>query len=187
MVKNKTQIILLLLLLACPVWAQVDESQLGVLNSEASGFFREANGLLKSDRTAAYDLYDKSILRYEKMIEVGDVENVYLYYNIGNAYLMKQDMGRAILNYRRGERLDSGNADLLKNLNFARMQRKDRIVATTEKKILQTLFFWHYDLDDQGKLILVTLLWIGFCLLLALSVWRRTVRGLRLVLLLLAF
>lgn len=100
---------------------------------------------------------------------------------MGNAFLMQQDIGRAILNYRRGERLDPGYTDLIKNLNYARMQRKDRIVASTEKKILHTLFFWHYDLSEKTRFLLMTFMWVCFCLLLTLRLWKSRMRWLRLI------
>ena len=169
-----------------PLTAQLSETDLGSLNSQASAFFTEANNLIKTNALQAYELYDKSILRYQKIIDEGHIENVYLYYNIANAYLMKHDLGNAILNYRRGEILDPTYTDLIKNLNYARLQRKDNIPVTTEKKILQTLFFWHYDLSRKVKFLLVTSTWIVLCLLFTISLYKRKTRFLRLLCLLLA-
>lgn len=165
--------LLAVVLIAAPVAGQLSETELGGLNIQASSFFSQANHLMKSDPDEARALYDKAIMRYQKMIDEGQVENVYLYYNMANAYLMKNDLGRAILHYRRGERLDPTYTDLLKNLNYARMQQKDHIPVSTEKKILQTLFFWHYDLGQQVKFILVTALWVGLCLVVTLKLWIR--------------
>lgn len=160
-------------LVQTPLIAQLSETELESLNSQAISFFNQANGLVKTDPLKAYEFYDKAIVRYQKISDAGGVKNVYLYYNIANAYLLKHDIGRAILNYRRAEKLDPAYTDLIKNLNYARLQRKDHIPITTEKKILHTLFFWHYDLGQKVKFIATTSLWVSLCLIISTSLWSR--------------
>ena len=52
---------------------------------------------------------------YERIIREGGISNGYLYYNLGNCYLVQGEIGKAILNYRRAERLIPGFGNLREN------------------------------------------------------------------------
>ena len=75
------------------------------------------------------------------------------------------DLGRAILNYRRAEMYMPDDPNLKQNLAYAREKRRDRIEERQETRILKTLFFWHYDLARNVRVIVFiisfTLMW-GF-------------------------
>ena len=118
--------------------------QIYSLFKQANQFFREAN-TAADDPARAQKLYEKAILNYEKIISDGGIKNSKFYYNLGNAYFLKEDIGRAILNYRRAQNLDKTDTNIQKNLAFARSRRIDKVEIRTEKRILETLFFWHYD------------------------------------------
>ena len=144
--------------------------QLYALLQEANTAFQGANAALTPE--AAKPLYDQAILLYEKIIDQGGVRNARLYYNLANAYLLKEDLGRAILNYRRALQLDSSDLNIQKNLTFARSQRADRIETSAEKRVLQTLFFWHYDFSLRTKLFLACAFFAALCVALTVIVWR---------------
>ena len=57
----------------------------------------------------------------------GGVEEGVLYYNLGNAYFKAGDLGRAIANYRRAQRLLPRDPDVAANLGLARAQAVDRL------------------------------------------------------------
>lgn len=141
------------------------EAEMQTLLMEANAVFREANGLSAADPGKAKELYGKSILRFERILRDGGVRNGKLYYNLGNAYFLKGDMGRAVLNYRRALRYVPNDANLRQNLAYARNQRTDRIEEPQKTKVLKTLFFWHYDLATKTRLVLFVtcffLLWIA--------------------------
>ncbi len=137
----------------------LSEQQLYGLASEAAGHFRRGNELVKSDPAVADEQYAMALRRYERMVEEGGIANPFIYYNMGNVYLMQKDLGRAILHFKRAEQFDQNFPDLQKNLNYARGQRIDQIGAQTEERILQTLFFWHYDFNRHTKLTVVAIAW----------------------------
>ena len=172
----KTRIVLIILLgamvlgTAAPAPAQVSREQLYGLLNEANTAFQQANAAADQP-DAARQLYDKAILLYEKIIDQGKVQNAGLYYNLANAYLLKDDVGRAILNYRRAAKLDSADVNIQKNLAFARSRRVDTVEVGAEKRVLETLFFWHYDLSLRTKLLLVCLLFGVLCVSLTVIVW----------------
>lgn len=81
--------------------------------------------------------------RFRLVIESG-VRNGRLYYNLANACLQLGEIGPAILNYRRAERLRPGDGRIEANLRYARELRRNRIDVSAERALLRTLFFWHY-------------------------------------------
>jgi len=149
--------------------AELPKEQLYILFNQANEAFRQANSADNS--TKADKLYEKAVLTYEKIITEGKIENARLYYNLGNAYLLKDDIGKAILNYRRAQKLDSSDANIQKNLEFARSQRIDKITQKARKRIMKTLFFWHYDFSLQTKFILTCLCFAASCIILTIIVW----------------
>ena len=76
--------------------AELAEDEKVRLLHEANAAFRQANAQV-DDPARARQLYEKAILTYERIVSEGHVENAKLYYNVANAYLLKEDVGRAIL------------------------------------------------------------------------------------------
>lgn len=123
--------------------------QLYSLYNQANESFRKANST--SDSEQAKRDYERAILNFERIIEEGQVKNAGLYYNLANAYLLQDQLGKAILNYRKAMQLDDSDENIQKNLAFARSKRIDKIPVQTEKRVMQTLFFWHYDFSLKTK------------------------------------
>ena len=113
------------------------------LLGQANEKFRQATRVAPEGPAAAELLYQESIVRFEKIIGVGNVRNGKLFYNLANAYLLKGDVGRAILNYRRAERLTPQDRNLRGNLAFARSQVRDSIPVPPERRVLDTVLAWH--------------------------------------------
>lgn len=149
--------------------AELSTGQLYSLFSQANEAFRQANSMPGDPR--AEQLYEKAALSYERIISQGRIRNAKLYYNLGNAYFLRENIGKAILNYRRAERLDGSDADIQKNLEFARSQRIDKITPKTEKRVLETLFFWHYDLSLHTRFILTCIFFAALCISVTVMVW----------------
>ena len=168
----KTLVILLTFIsppLAVPAAAELPREQLYGLLNEANTAFQQANAA--NDSTRANELYDQAILLYRKIVEQGQIQNARLYYNLANAYFLKADIGRAILNYRRAAKLDGGDINIQKNLAFARSQRIDKVAVQTERRVLETLFFWHYDTALQTRFFLACLFFATLCVTLTVMIW----------------
>lgn len=148
----------------------LSKEQIHTLFNQANDAFRQANSTV-DDTDKANSLYEKAILGYEKIIRQGYIENPKLYYNLANAYLLKGDVGRAILNYRCAEKLDRSDSDIQKNLAFARSRRVDKVEIKTEKQILQTLVFWHYDFSMRVRFTVACVCFAIFCLGLTVMIW----------------
>jgi len=149
--------------------AQMSKEKVYSFLNQANESFRQANST--KDSKQAERLYDKAILSFEKIIEEGQIKNAKLYYNLANAYFLKGDIGKAILNYRRAEKLDSSDTNIQKNLTFARSKRIDKVSIKTEKRILQTLFFWHYDFALKTKFLLTCIFFGIVCICGTAIIW----------------
>jgi len=162
-------VILSLLGLTTLADAQMSKDRACSLFNQANQRFRQANSA--KNPKEAKRLYEKAILAFERIIDKGKVKNAKLYYNLGNAYFLKGDIGKAILNYRRAEKLDGSDANIQKNLAFARSKRIDKVGTKTEKRVLQTLFFWHYDFSVKTKFLLTCIFFGVFCICVTGIIW----------------
>ena len=111
----------------------------------------------------------------------GGVEDGTVYYNLGNAYFKAGDLGRAILNYRRAQRLLPRDPDVVANLQLARAQTQDRLEAEDSGAsvlfVRRILVEWT-TLDEVAALALG--LWVVLCaLIVATLFWPRGRVGLR--------
>jgi hypothetical protein len=128
------------------------------LLSQANDFFRQAGET--KDKKRAEELYRKALLRYESLSR--EITNGKLYYNIANVYFRLNDLGRAIVNYRRAEKFIADDDNLRQNLAAALAKRQDKIEPGQEDKLLHTLFFWHYDLSRSTRLLIFFPVYIIF-------------------------
>ena len=94
----------------------------------------------------------------------GGIASGPLEFNIGNAYLQAGDTGRAILHYRRAERLIPGDPYLQNNLEIARDRRLSPIKATRQRGILRSVLFIHYAVSGPARakaaIIAFALIWV---------------------------
>ena len=74
--------------------------------------FRQGNNAYENKQ------YDSAIASYSHVLSTG-LESANLYFNLGNAYFKKGNLGHAIVNYLKAARLDPGNDDIRSNLQFA--------------------------------------------------------------------
>lgn len=72
------------------------------------------------------DDYAEAIRIYEMMLSDG-VRSAKLYYNLGNAFFKRDEIGKAILYYHRALRLAPGDEDIRHNLSVAEARTKDTI------------------------------------------------------------
>ena len=100
--------------------------------------------------------------------------NGHVLYNLGTAYHLAGDVGRAMLNYRRAQRLLRGFPDLESNLDVAMAQRRDKIEPGQREEILRALFFWHHLLSPAARRWIFAGSFLLLWPMLALSVFKRT-------------
>lgn len=160
---------------AVSLWAAgLSDSELRDAFSAGNRFFRQANEIASQNPVAAEDLYRRAALRFERIVNEGGIHNGKLYYNIGNAYYRMDDIGRAILNYRRAERLIPNDLNLQHNLKTARNSRIDSFVETQQARVLRTLLFWHYDVSLRSRSILFAFFSLIFWVAASIKLYRRS-------------
>lgn len=86
-------------------------------------------------------------------IAAGGVRNGQLYYNLGNAHLKNNDLGRAILWYERALTLIPNDPDLRFNYEYARSLTKD-LQEGGPSPLTRILFFWAYELSARTIIVL---------------------------------
>lgn len=169
----------ILTLLAIAVYAQplhastLDPAEIMELYNQARESFRQANELSSTNPEAADDLYRKAVMRFETIVRKGGIQNGKLFYNIGNVYFKMGDIGRAILNYKRAGHFIPNDPNLIQNYRSAKARRMDRIEEPQQKRVLKTLFFWHYDFSTATRVVVFTVffvfLWLAAILKLFIS------------------
>lgn len=158
---------------AYPGSTLLSDRQTMELYSQGTEYFHQAAELSESDPAAARDLYTRAALRFERIVEEGGIKNGKLYYNIGNIYFLLDDIGRAILNYRRAEQFIANDPNLVKNLAYARSIRQDKLEASEQEKIFETLFFFHYDLGIRTRVTLFAFFYASFWLFAGMKIFSR--------------
>lgn len=108
---------------------------------------------------------------YEAAIE--KTENGYLYYNLGNCYFKTGELGQALLNYRRAQKLTPRFEDLLSNLNYARQETKDKIEAKGYSQALRKVFFWYYMFSKKELIIAFVALNFAFFLVAGIRLYTK--------------
>lgn len=148
--------------------ADLPKEQKYSLFNQANQNFREANST--GDPEQADKFYQQAILSFERIIDEGGIQNSKLYYNLANAYFLQGRLGKAILNYRRASKLGNDN-DIQKNLAFARSQRQDQVATRTQRRVLHTLFFWHYDFAQKTRFLLMCIFFGIVCIAVTVVIW----------------
>lgn len=134
---------------------------------------QEEETFFKANQAFKQGRYQEAVDGYGQLIEQG-YENGHLHFNLGNAYLRLNQLGRAILQYERAGLFMPRDADLQFNLNYALDQTKDALPQN--KSFIGAGFFW-MDSFTLGELawgfaVLNLLFWgILFIRILTKSDW----------------
>lgn len=136
--------------------------------------FDQALATKATQSERAKPLLDSAAQRFESLVAAG-VHNGYLEFNLGNTYLHLGDIGRAVLHYRRAQRLIPRDPLLAENLGVARSKTLLSLPPARKSAVYRSLFFWHYQTSPSARftaaIVTYTLFWL---LLAARSVFRRS-------------
>lgn len=114
----------------------------------------------------ARQLLNSAAQRLESLLAAG-IDNGYLEYNLGNTYLQLSDVGRAILHYRRAQRLIPRDPLLAENLGVARARMLLNLPPARNSAVYRGLFFWHYQTSPSGRYVVALAGYVLFWILLA--------------------
>lgn len=121
-----------------------------VLLAVAATALATQNARTFMDGTEAYRNGDwpAAITAFESLADSG-VDNGKLFYDLGNAYLKNDDLGRALLWYERALKRIPEDPDLRFNYDYALTLTKDER-GQKESPLLRILFFWQYQLSHSS-------------------------------------
>jgi tetratricopeptide (TPR) repeat protein len=93
-----------------------------------------------------------------------------LYTNLGNAALLSEDLGQAVLAYRRALLLDPNHPRALQNLDHARSLLPSWVPRPDPPGLLDSFFFWHHTLPASARGLLAASCFAAASLLVAASI-----------------
>lgn len=143
--------------------------QIEILN-EAQQAFDRGVALRQANPALAAKAFTEAAGKFQLLVDAG-LRNGKLYYNLGNAWLEGSQLGKAIANYRRAERLIPDDPRLQANLRYARSLCRNQIPPSGETAFLRTLFFWHYATSLRGRFLAALTVYILFWLLMTARFW----------------
>ena len=108
---------------------------------------------------------EEAALQYEIILSKG-FRNGQIHYNLGNTYYRLGEVGKAILNYRKAQRLMPGNAEIDANLRLAKNSIEDKEAIHETPAVIQRIFFWFFLLNQNGLAVFSVLLYVMTMLLL---------------------
>ncbi len=94
----------------------------------------------------AVEKFEHAVQLYEKLLGSGFV-NGQIYYNLGNAYYRLGTSGKAIVYYRRAEKLLPRNPDIKANINLLKSDFVDKESISQLPEILKIVCFWYFFLN----------------------------------------
>lgn len=123
------------------------------LFTDANEKYQQAAKLIaaKNNQEADQKLHDAA-LQYEAILANG-FKHGQIYYNLGNTYYRKGELGKAIVSYRRAQRFMPRNADVGANLKLVKNAIEDKELTHETPVVIQRIFFWLF-LLNQNELIL---------------------------------
>lgn len=152
--------------------AVLDRGQQVALLNEAVQLYDDGSQIQKKNPRTAERHYLDAAGKFQALVD-GGIVNAKLYYNLGNVHLRLGNIGTAILNYRRAQLVDVGDAQLRKNLDFARSLCRTQIEQPGQSQLLRRLFFWHYSSSFGTRARLALVGYAGFWGLLILCIFAR--------------
>ncbi|MDP7037633.1 MAG: tetratricopeptide repeat protein [Myxococcota bacterium] len=133
---------------------------------------QSARNFLEANSTFQKGNYEDALKQYAQLIEKHP-GNGHLYYNQGNTYLRLGRLGAAIAAYRQGLVFLPRNQDLKANLTYARTLTKDDIKPVGAHPLVETLFFWHYFLNQHELVLALVVINMLFWLSMACRLYFR--------------
>ncbi len=109
----------------------------------------------------ALEKFEHAARLYEKLLGSNFISGQ-IYYNLGNAYYRQGMAGRAILHYRRAEKLLPRNADVKANIDLLKSDFEDKESMRQMPEILKIMCFWYFFLNINEITVLTVYMYLAF-------------------------
>jgi tetratricopeptide (TPR) repeat protein len=103
--------------------------------------------------------FDQAIQEYEKIVDL-KIKNSQVFYNLGNAYFRQNQLGKAILNYRRALVLEPSDEDAKANLSFVKLFTLDKIEEQQINPFSNMLEWYLNQMSKDGFALLASFFYI---------------------------
>ena len=120
--------------------------------------FTEANNYMINQK------YDKAILSYEKILDMG-IQSSELFYNLGNAFYRNNDIGLSIWAYSSSLKSKPRFKDAAKNLIIAQSQTKDKFELPKNNFIFEKYIKFRSALTFNEFILIGSLIFLTFSVL----------------------
>ncbi|MFH1762386.1 MAG: SH3 domain-containing protein [bacterium] len=144
----------LVIILRIPCWS-----------TDYDSIFTAANKLYEEEH------YNEAIQSYQKIIDLGKIHHGWIYYNLGNCYYKKGEVGYAILNYEKSKKLVPTDEDIAINLRFARLQTIDKQHSSEPGVFIRFLWKTHNLFNINKTTFIISVLYFVLCGLLILRLF----------------
>ncbi len=131
--------------------------------------FISANGYYKDGK------YAEAVEAYEVLVSTG-VRSGNLFYNLGNAYFKKGDLGRALLNYERANLFIPGDQDLRSNYDFAAASLNVPVDETYGPRLFRWIDRLYFGMGIDIVSALSALIWFSILAILSAALFIRSAR-----------
>ena len=121
------------------------------------------------DRSVRLEAFRHSTRLFARAIE-GGANNAAIYTNLGNAALQGEQMGMAVLAYRRALLIDPDHPRALQNLEHARSLLPSWVPHPEGDSVLDSFFFWHRTLSRDERNLAAAVCFALAAVLFALAV-----------------
>ena len=152
--------IALLILATCGADAWADQAKNDL--ERALDRLDEGTALLETHDPQSNAVLDEAAALLKGVIEKHGIHTPGIYHALGNAYMLNNDLGHAVLAYRKGEQLDPTDPRLRDSLEHARSLVPIRVEPDTTNKVWSALLLWRGYVPRSG-------LWYGFVALFTLG------------------
>ncbi len=156
---------------AAPAVAELTDQQRMSTLAQAQEAYDRGVSVGRGQPQEAEASFRRAAERFQQLVDDG-LENGRLYYNLANAYLQAGETGRAILHYRKAQRLIPGDAKLEHNLEYARSLRRNRIAPSGQRALAAALLGWHQRTSLGARFNVFAVFYLGFWLLLTGQILR---------------
>ena len=129
--------------------------------ARADDLFDRAALALRDNPTAARGLFAQAAAAYQELVRDHQVRHAAIYTNLGNARLLAGDVGRAVADLRRAERLDPTSDAARRSLEAARARVPAAVAPDTSTRALDILLIWRRILPRSVVMLIGLCAWIA--------------------------
>ncbi len=137
-------------------------------DNEADTFFRAnkeysagQKAMAEGKKEDAVGNFEQAVNLYEQLLESGFI-NGQIYYNLGNSCYRLGMPGKAIMYYRRAEKLLPRNADIKANINLLKRDFVDRETIGQKPEIIKVACFWYFYLNLNEITAITIYIYLAF-------------------------